>query len=624
MRKKSGNSRLLSLLILGIAFRGLLGIFSVQADASGDKPGTMPYLQSGSTSTMALTSTGTALPSMTATVSPVAGSSSVISTSVNVYAFIRAPVGYVPRPYVVLTAFASIPQSKLAGFRGYIDSDEFVCAESPCIVYLDGSSRLVFRAFTTNGGSSAEIISSVSVTSDPQGYAVTIDSISQFTSFVDSCSLMWGVRDEENVNWDSFVQSPYELNTRKTLHTLATQLLVRGIVDASDCPAGGLNLSLDWPTACGLEKATGEMIEWQNQFDEYIWLSSRDYGVPPKIIKSLLEFESQFWPGNSRFYLDEFGLGQINQLGVDVLLRRDPTLYQKVCPGILSDCSRPYLSLEPFQQALIRGAVVNSVDAACPTCEYGIDLDRAKESVSLISSLLRANCRQVDDILKIPYKPDEDVDAATATAVVATVAAGGARPGATYEDYWRFTLYTYHSGVSCFQETVKKTRDASLPVTWANFEKNMECRGGWDYVNGLMNNLFVFDRYLYQSIDTGRIQVAPTLIPTRTPIPTPTVYISTAVIKVQVYMDRNGNGAPDQDEWIDGMSVLLATSAGDQITLRTENGIVIFNMNGYRPGLGIDVSLPGLYRNEGFILPERGEIVLTFKFEQPALPTILP
>jgi hypothetical protein len=561
---------------------------------------------------------------MTATASPFAGSSSAISASADVYAFIQAPVGYVPRPYVVLTAFGASPQSKLAGFRGYINSDEFVCAESPCIVYLDGSSRFVFRAFTMDGGTSADIISSVSVTSDSQGFIVTIDSVSQFTSFVDSCSLVWGVADEENASWDSFVQSPYQLNTRKTLHTLATQLLVRGIVDASDCPAGGLNLSLDWPTACGLEKATDKMIEWQNQFDEYIWLSSRDSGVPPKIIKSLLEFESQFWPGNSRFYLDEFGLGQINQLGVDVLLRRDPTLYQKVCPGVLSDCSRPYLSLEPSQQALIRGAVVNSVNAACPTCEYGLDLDKAKESVSLIANLLMANCRQVNDILRIPYKPDEDADAATATAVVATVAAGGARPGADYEDYWRFTLYTYHSGVSCFQETVKNTRDAGLPVTWANFEQNMHCRGGWDYVNGLMDNLFVFDRYLYQSIDTGKIQVAPTLIPTRTPIPTPTVYISTAVIKVQVYMDRNGNSAPDEGEWIDGMSVLLTTSAGDEINLRTENGVVIFDMNGYRPGLGVDVSLPGLYRNEGFILPEQGEVVLTFKFDQPALPTIIP
>jgi hypothetical protein len=41
------------------------------------------------------------------------------------------------------------------------------------------------------------------------------------------------------------------INTTKTLHTLTTELILKGIVDTQDCPAGGLNLSLNWPTACG-------------------------------------------------------------------------------------------------------------------------------------------------------------------------------------------------------------------------------------------------------------------------------------------------------------------------------------------------------------------------------------
>jgi hypothetical protein len=154
--------------------------------------------------------------------------------------------------------------------------------------------------------------------------------------------------------------------------------------------------------------------------------------------------------------------------------------------------------------------------------------------------------------------------------------------------------------------------------------KHLDCKGGSDYVNGIFDNLSTFDNYLFQPGDSRKVLLAPTIIPTRTPVATPTVYISTAVIKVQVYMDRNGNGLSDQNEWIDGMSVLLKTSGGDQVETRTENGIAIFDMNGYRPGLGIDISLPGLYRNENFILPELGEIVITFKFDQPALPTILP
>ena len=598
----------------------------MQAQANeGSAAGIWPLLQSGPTATATRIPGATASPSATSTQSSVTNPvSPVISSPLEVYAFVQAPAGLVSQPYVILTAFASVSRSESVVIRGFINSDEFICVESPCIVNLAGSTRLVIRAVTSSGETSPEVIASISVTGDTQGYSVIIDSVNQFTSFVDSCSLLWGVKDEENARWDTFVQFPYQLNTKKTLHTLATQLLLRGVVDASDCPAGGLSVGLDWPTACGLEKATSAMIEWQNQYDDYIWLSSRDYGIPPKILKSLIEYESQFWPGNSRFYLDEFGLGQINQLGVDVLLRRDPVLYQKICSGVLTNCSVPYVSLDPSQQALIRGALVSSVDATCPSCEYGLDLDKAKNSISLIANLFQANCQQVKNILSVPYKPDEDADAATATAVVATVAAGGTRPGADYEDYWRFTFLAYHSGISCFQSSVKETRDAGLPVTWENLQENLTCKGGQDYVNGVFDNLVSFDSYLYQPGDSVEVIVAPTIVPTRTPIPTPTVFISTALVRVRVYIDRNANGTPEPDEWIDGMSVLLTTSARDELNLRTQNGIAVFDMNGYRPGLGITVSLPGLYRSESFTLPQQGEVEITFKFDQPALPTIIP
>jgi len=116
----------------------------------------------------------------------------------------------------------------------------------------------------------------------------------------------------------------------------------------------------------------------------------------------------------------------------------------------------------------------------------------------------------------------------------------------------------------------------------------------------------------------------PTFIATRTPVPTPTVFISSALVKVHVFMDRNGNSRPDDDEWVDAMTVLLETSTNEQITQRTQNGLAIFDMSGYTPGIQINVSLPGLYRNEMFELPQQGEVTVTFMFEQPALPTIIP
>ncbi len=630
MRAKKRHSMLAIILMLGIGIPGSIGIFAVQAKASEIQAGLSNALQAVFTSTPTWTSTS--LPDQAFTGTPPGLSNVLLTPTSNpasrVYAYIQAPSGTLDQPYVILRAFTTLPTTEsISMIGGLVNSKQFVCQGDTCILYLDGSSNLVFRAYTNTGATSDDVIASVNVDSSTDGYTVTITSINQYTTFTNYCSNVWGAYDENNATWDDFAQFPYELNTKKTLHTLATQLLLNGIVDASDCPTGGLSLSLDWPTACGLEKATPKMIEWQNQYDDYIWLASKDNGIPPRILKTMFEIESQFWPGNSRFYVDEYGLGQLNQLGVDVLLRRDPSLYQQVCPGVLANCTSPYVSLPPVEQAMIRGAVTSLTDASCPTCDYGLDLAKAKESVSLFSRLLRANCEQVDYILALAIKPDADADAATSTAVVATVAAGGqAGSGLTsYEDYWRFTFAAYHSGLSCLQNAVIATKKDKLDVTWENVSKKLKCKGGADYVDGFMETLLAYDAYRYQTTkdDIAAVPVS-TLAPTSTAIPSPTVAISTAKVKVQVFMDRNGNKQPDDGEWIDAMSVLLTTSNNEELRQRTVNGITVFDMTGYPPGLGITVSLPGLYRSENLTLPEQGEVLVTFMFEQPVLPTSLP
>ena len=629
MQTNKRRSSFATLLLFAIGLPGFIGILVVQAKVNADQPkAVISQLQAASTSTwtptftqtnpVPLSPTLTSLPIVNLTAPPIA-------SSLTLFAFIRAPSGPVARPYVILTAFASIPRSGSVVIRGLANTQEFFCAATPCLIYLEpGTTRFVFRAYSDAGETSEEVIASVNVSQVENGYLVIIESVSQFTVFTNSCSLIWGVDSDQDATWDNFVQFPYQINTRKTLHYLATQLLLTGIVDASDCPAGGLSIGLDWPTACGLERAASKMIEWQNQYDDYIWLVSRDDGIPPKILKTLIEVESQFWPGNQRFYLDEYGLGQVNQLGMDVLLRRDPALYQNFCATVLSDCTRPYLSLEPSQQAMIRGAVVSSMDANCPTCPNGLDLNEAKESVLLIGKLLEANCQQVEAILNQAIPPDPDADAATATAAVATVAAGGSTGNTTYEDLWRFTLSSYHNGSSCLQDAIQTVRKAHLPVTWENVSEELTCRGGADYVDGFMSNLFSFDLYLYEPSDADILITQATFVPTRTPVPTPTVFISSARVRVQVFMDRNANNLPEEGEWIDSMTVLLTTSTNQQITQRTQNGIAIFDMSGFMPGIGITVSLPGLYRSESFELPEQGEVTVTFMFEQPALPTVLP
>jgi hypothetical protein len=325
--------------------------------------------------------------------------------------------------------------------------------------------------------------------------------------------------------------------------------------------------------------------------------------------------------------MDEFGLGQINQLGVDVLLRNDFGFYRSVCAEVFTDCSTPYLSLSPDQQAIIRGAAVRRADASCETCPYGIDFTKSQNSVSLIAGLLKANCEQVNAILddaSIRFA-DQDVYSATATAAAATATAGGAGDSTSaYEDLWRFTLASYHSGLSCFREAVKATKKENLPVTWDNVSKQFKCKGGVTYADGFMDLLESFDLYLYQPGEDEIQPAVPTFSSTRTPIPTPTLYTSTARINVLVFLDRNGNGSPDTDEWIDAMTVQLTTSGNEQIIQRTQGGIAVFDMTGFIPGTGINISLPGLYRNESLVLPEQGEVTITFRFEMPPLPTNLP
>src|SRR6185503_3076852 len=117
----------------------------------------------------------------------------------------EAPLGAVPQPYVILSAFSALPTQVSIVIRGFVESQEFICTASPCAINLRTSSRLVFAAYSDSGESSQTVIATVSVTRTDNGFLVTIDSVSQFQPFNNSCSIAWGVYDEANVSWDDFV-----------------------------------------------------------------------------------------------------------------------------------------------------------------------------------------------------------------------------------------------------------------------------------------------------------------------------------------------------------------------------------------------------------------------------------
>ena len=113
-------------------------------------------------------------------------------------------------------------------------------------------------------------------------------------------------------HWLHVPAVPGELATSEYYGYLAGQLIIYGVVDASDCPLGGV-----WPTgyanACGLEATREEVIYLQNLYDEEILDAYRTVGTPPVLLKQLLRYESQFWPVRMGVY--HFGLGHLTLIG---------------------------------------------------------------------------------------------------------------------------------------------------------------------------------------------------------------------------------------------------------------------------------------------------------------------
>ncbi|MGE5074082.1 MAG: hypothetical protein ACM3MF_11690, partial [Anaerolineae bacterium] len=373
--------------VLAIAFFGFSRILPVAAGHSSGAPEPLAAVLQAVSPTETPPAASTATPTLLPLIS-----FPTESPNGSLFAFIEVPPGALSLPYVTISAFQAGTFSPDVTISGTMNTTDFICPGSPCTIQLQlGETRFVFHAQTATGLVSATIYATVLAEMKADGYHVTLISVSQFArSFGDACMKAWGVEDNTGPSWAVFPPFPYELNTQIPLHHLAARLITMGVVDTRSCPAGGLSADMDWPNACGLEKVHDQMIAWQNQFDDSIWTAANEIGIPPKIIKTLVEVESQFWPGNSRFYVDEYGLGQMNQLGVDVLLRNNYDLYQKACQAILPNCLSPYVSLPPDQQALVRGVFMASQDATCATCQYGVDLTKAKQSIQVITQILRA------------------------------------------------------------------------------------------------------------------------------------------------------------------------------------------------------------------------------------------
>lgn len=266
-------------------------------------------------------------PRVEATFTPTSQYQAINSIKPKLEAFIQVPSGTVSRPYVILSAYQSFSsESGPVSIRGTVQDKSFVCPSAPCALDFPASGQITFWAYNQNGVTSTENQANVQITAMTSGgYTLSIITLAKFVIFSDACASIWQNAESVPPSWAIFPQNPADLNTDKSLFYLASKLITSGAVNAKDCPGGGGGYNS--PNACGMSTARDQMVAWQNQYDLDIWLTSRNDRIPPILLKTLIEVESQFWPTTQRLFLDEIGLGQVNQLGIDVVLRTNPDIY---------------------------------------------------------------------------------------------------------------------------------------------------------------------------------------------------------------------------------------------------------------------------------------------------------
>jgi len=505
-------------------------------------------------------------------------------------------------PYLAtITAYEPVYGERITGITGVINGQGFTCPSARCDLPIITDSALEFWATSSFGDDSKHVQAFLQLVQKDDAVTLELVSLAPIDLFQDSCAAIWGLPITNLPEWASFPASPDDLNTMKPYQYLSGKLLASGFVEAPECPGGGL-MSNFGANTCGLEKSAGAVIEWQNQFDVNIWEAARSTGVPPRLIKTLIEQESQFWPGNARRAVFEYGLGQMSQAGADVALRWDNDLFYNICSSIILDCGKIYGRLPYWMQATMRGGLMRAIDAECASCPRGIDLGKAYDSVDIFARTLRANCYQ--------------------TRYIVTRMGGTA----TYEDYWKYTLVSYHSGYQCLAQAIMETRAHLLPLDWEYVRGYLTCPGSVYYVEEFWKSLEEFDTFRFIRADPDRMTAQ--FVATPTPVPTlvvtPTPVLSMSHVRVLVYVDTNGNHYPEASERVDGVNVTVTSLSGLNLVGSTVDGEVIFDLTGRPVNEDVTVSLPELFRTQRVRVPQDGEIPVVFRLEQPVVPPALP
>ena len=385
------------------------------------------------------------------------------------------------QPTLVLKGIEPITTEKITSVHGFAGEDRFDCDGEVCIFKLSQTNpkgvQLSFWADSSYGDSTAVYDAIVKVTKDPDQrrlidrWKVDVLSTQWDGPEIASCAAVWKTfrPTESSPHWLRTPNKAKDLASNIPFDYLAGNLIRQGVVDASQCDNQGFN-SDGSINGCGMEIARPEVTKWQNQFDELILAVAKEKEVPAQLLKNLFSRESQFWPGMITKGKDA-GLGQLTEGGADTALLWNPAFYQSFCPMVLDQdtCSNTgYANLSQYEQGLLQGAMVASVNARCDDCPLGLDLPRAEQSIGIFAHTLLANCEQAG---KIVENITEDSPAATLD----------------YESMWKLTLVNYNAGSGCLGDAVTNAYDPSIDpaLSWDRIRENLDifCPGATDYVN---------------------------------------------------------------------------------------------------------------------------------------------
>jgi len=384
-------------------------------------------------------------------------------------------------PNLLIIGEEPLPNEHITQIQGTFNEIPFVCPPGvACEIPLRPTPlegvTVEFWADSSYGDSSKHytalvrvIDSGVEVEPGTGGWYIDVMSHRWLGEQPSTCAQVWDTFPPiggEVPHWLSSPDTPDLLASEEPYAYLAGRLIANQVVDASECPGGGLAEN-GYANTCGLEIARPEVIAWQNQFDEEIIIVANQTSIPSQLMKNLFGQESQFWPGVFR-EAEEYGFGQLTEKGADTVLLWNDTFYFQFCPLVLAaeTCSIGYAQIGDENQNLLRGALAINTNADCVDCPTGVDLSHANNTIQVFAQTIKANCVQTGQIISNH----------TGLSPVSV---------SSYEDLWRYTLVNYHAGPGCLSDSVNELRKFNQPVNWENVavKLNTFCPGAVEYVD---------------------------------------------------------------------------------------------------------------------------------------------